>query len=86
MTSEDFSENYSLKHQNEMMSAPWSQEQVSLFCATVSYNKDKVKKHQHYVLCSNDLGHDKESIYFYNKYIIDNLKKRHYSSEYSLLV
>ena len=43
--SEDFSENYSLKHQNEMMSAHWSPEQVSLFYATVNYNKDKVKKH-----------------------------------------
>ena len=74
--SEDFSENYSLKHQNEMMSAHWSQEQVSFFCVTVNYNKNKVKKHQHYVLCSNDLGHDKESIYFYNKYIIDDLKKK----------
>ena len=43
--SEDFSKNYSLKHQNEMMSAYWFQEQVSLFYATVNYNKDKVKKH-----------------------------------------
>ena len=25
-------------------------------------------------MCLNDLGHDKESIYFYNKYIIDDLK------------
>ena len=74
--SEDFSENYSLKHQNEIMSAHWTQEQVSLFCATVHYSKDEVKKHQHYVLCSNDLGHDKDSIYFYNKYIIDNLREK----------
>ena len=24
----------------------------------------------------NDLGHDKETIYFYNKYVIDDLKKK----------
>ena len=47
-----------------------------MFCATVHYSKDEVKKHQHYVLCSNDLGHDKDSIYFYNKYIIDDLKEK----------
>ena len=28
------------------------------------------------MLCLNDLGHDKETIYFYNKYIIDDLKKK----------
>ena len=26
-------------------------------------------------MCSNDLGHDKDSIYFWNKYIIDDLKE-----------
>ena len=71
----DFSKNYSLKHHNEIMSAHWTQEQVSLFCSTVHYSKDEVKKHQHYVLCSNDLGHVKDSIYFYNKYFIDDLKE-----------
>ena len=35
--SEDFSENYSLKQQNEIMSAHWSQEELSLFCATAHY-------------------------------------------------
>ena len=51
--SKDFNENYSLKQQNEIMSAYWTQEQVSLFCATVHYSKDEVKKHKHYVLSSN---------------------------------
>ena len=35
--SEDFSKNYSLKQQNEIMSAHWSQEEFRLFCATVHY-------------------------------------------------
>ena len=44
---EDIGENCSLKHQNEIMSVLWTQEQVSFFCAAVHYSKDKVKKHQH---------------------------------------
>ena len=74
--SEDFSKNYLLKHQNEIMSAHQTQEQVSLFCVTVPYSNDEVKKHQHYVLCLNGLGHEKDSIYFCNKYIIDDLKEK----------
>ena len=31
------------------------------------------KRFQHYVLCSDDLGHDKNSIYFYNKFITDDI-------------
>ena len=34
MIMEDFSENYSLKQQNEIMSAHLGQEELSLFCAT----------------------------------------------------
>ena len=39
--SEDFSENYSLKHQNEIMSTHWSQDEITLFCATAHYLKDE---------------------------------------------
>ena len=34
MITEDFSENCTLKQQNEIMSAHWGQEELSLFCAT----------------------------------------------------
>ena len=34
------------------------------------------KRFQHYVLCSDDLGHDKNSIYFYNKFIIDDIRSK----------
>ena len=48
--SENFSENYSLKHQNEIMLTQWSQEE--LFCATAQYLKDgkPLFKHMFYVL------------------------------------
>ena len=30
----------------------------------------------HYVLCSNELTHDKNTIFFYNSYIINDLKSK----------
>ena len=38
--STDFSENYSLKQQNEIMSAHWNQEELILSCATTHYLQD----------------------------------------------
>ena len=74
--SEDFSENYSLKQQHEIMYAHFSQEELSLFCATAHYLQDGKPAFNHYVLCSNDLTHDKNTIFFYNSYIINDLKNR----------
>lgn len=51
-----------------------SQEELSLFCATVHFNDNGTHKYTHYVLCSADLTHDKNAIYFYNKFIINHLK------------
>ena len=65
LISEDFSENYALKQQNEIILGHWSQEQLSLFCITVHFLRDGERVYQHYVLCSDDLGHDKNSVYFY---------------------
>ena len=53
--SEDFSENYSLKQQNKIMSAHGSQEELSLFCATAHYLQDGKPVFNHYILCSDDL-------------------------------
>ena len=74
--SEDFSENYSLKQQNEIMSAHWSQEELSLFCATAHYLQEGKPTFNHYVLCSDDLTHDKNTIFFYNSNIINDLKSK----------
>ena len=70
--SENFSENYSLKQQNEIMSAHWSQKELSLFCETADYLQDRKPAFNHYVLCSNDLTHDKNTIFFYNSHIIND--------------
>ena len=42
----------------------------------VHYMENGEKRFQHYVLCSDDLGHDKNSIYFYNKFIIDDIRSK----------
>ena len=60
---EGFSENYSLKQQNEIMS---SQEELSFFCAIAHYLRDGKPVFNHYVWCYNDLTHDKNMIFFYN--------------------
>ena len=75
--SEDFSENYSIKHQDEIMSAHWSQQSITLFCATAHYLKNGVKTLEHYILCSDDMGHDKNNVYFYNSQILEDLKKKY---------
>ena len=74
--SEDFSENYSMKQQNEIMPAHWSQEELSLFCETAHYLQDGKPVFNHCVLCSDDLTHDKNTIFFYNSYIINDLKSK----------
>ena len=58
------------------MSAHWSQEELSLFCATAHYLQEGKPTFNHYVLCSNDLTHDKNTIFFYNSYIINDLKSK----------
>ena len=75
--SKDVSENYLIKHQDEIMSAHWSTEAITLFCATAHYlDGNNQKQMEHYILCSGDLGHDKNSIYFYNKQIIADLQQK----------
>ena len=40
----DLSENYSLKQQNEKMTAHWGCDTLTLFCATVHYKQDGKKR------------------------------------------
>ena len=53
---EDFSENFQLKHQQEIMASHWSNESVTVFTAAVYY-KDVTKdlKHFSYALISDEL-------------------------------
>ena len=56
------------------MSAHGTQDEPSLFCGTLHYKFNAKVHFQHYVLCSDDLGHDEDSIFFYNSFIVNDLK------------
>ena len=74
---EDFSENFQLKHQQEIMASHWSNESVTVFTAVVYYkdvNKDL--KHFSYALISDELSHDKGSVYVFNKALLDDVSKK----------
>ena len=74
---EDFSENFLLKHQREIMASHWSNESVTLFTAVVYYRDDnKDLKHLSYALISDELSHDKGSIYVFNKALLDAVSKK----------
>ena len=58
---EDFSENFQLKHQREIMESHWSNESVTVFTTVVYYKDDnKDLKHLSYVLISDEFPMIKE--------------------------
>ena len=63
---EDYSENFVIKQQDEIMSAHWISEGVTLFTAIVS----KASGGTSYVVISDALTHDKYGIYAYNSAIL----------------
>ena len=71
---EDFAENFSLKHQDEIMSAHWSSDQVTIFTAVVHYLDDDGRlEHKSYALVSDKLEHDKFAVYTFNKVILKHI-------------
>ena len=85
---EDFSENFQLKHQREIMESHRSNESVTVFTAVVYYKDDnKDLKHLSYALISDEMSHDKRSVYVFNKALLDavsremSFKQVHYWSD-----
>jgi len=80
---EDFSENFTIKQQDEIMSAHWVSQGVTLFTAVLN-RKDCVES---YVVVSDELHHDKFSVYCYNQKILKEaaskgvIKKLHIFSD-----
>lgn len=73
---EDFAENFQIKHQREVMAAHWSNDTVTLFTAVVYYRSGKGDlEHKSYAVISDDLHHDKQSVYAFNKAILEEVKK-----------
>lgn len=63
---EDFSENFSLRHQNEIMPAHWNSNTVTIFTAVFT-TKDK---QINFSVVSDELRHDKFAVFSFNKLIL----------------
>ena len=75
---EDFSENYTLKHQHEIQAAHWNQNSATLFTAIVYYRSDEEADLQHlsYTIISDDLDHGKHAVYAFNREILSDVKPK----------
>lgn len=72
---EDFSENYSIKQQREIMSAHWASNTVTIFTVMVYYRETAGElKFKSYAIVSDDLSHDKRCVYSFNKWILEDLR------------
>ena len=65
---EDFSENFAIKQQGEIMSAHWDQQGVTVFTAVVTTQSGS----QSYAIISDELRHDKFAVAAYNRTILDH--------------
>ena len=72
----NFSENFQLKHQREVMAAHWSTEMVTFFTAVVYYRADDGElNHQSYIVVLDELSYDKASVYAFNKAILERVRE-----------
>ncbi|KAJ8041142.1 hypothetical protein HOLleu_11877 [Holothuria leucospilota] len=67
----DFAENYTAIQQNEIQSAYWSHNQVTLFTACAHLDNKKVKS---YVIVSDDLVHGKYAVSTFLDHLIKDIK------------
>ena len=75
---EDFAENFQLKHQNEIMAAQWSNESVTQSLQLLHNSETQKRELSSMPLLlskSDEMSHDKSTIYTFNSAIIDFLKK-----------
>ena len=67
----DFAENYAILEQNEIQSAHWCHDQVTVFTAYAWVNKNKG---QSYAIISNELQHGKYAVHAFLDYLLRDLK------------
>ena len=69
----DFSENYSAKYQNEIQSAHWSPNQVTIFTAVAWIGKETLS----FCIVSDYMAHDKYAVYVFVNTVIKHVIKLH---------
>ncbi|KAJ8051205.1 hypothetical protein HOLleu_04685 [Holothuria leucospilota] len=67
----DFAENFAIIHQNEIQSAHWSHDQVTIFTACANVGNDDVKS---YAIVSDDLVHGKYAVATFLARIVEDLQ------------
>ncbi|PFX27318.1 Sentrin-specific protease 1 [Stylophora pistillata] len=73
----DFAENYSCKHQDEVQSAHWNQQQITLFTVAVwTINEAKDVTCESHVIVSDDLEHEKTSVLVFMSTVLETLVKQ----------
>lgn len=75
----DFAENYSCKHQDEIQSAHWNQDQITLFTVAI-WTKSKAEDLtcDSHVIVSDDLEHNKTAVTVFMSTVLDRfVKQRH---------
>ena len=71
----DFAENYTCKHQDEVQSAHWHQQQITLFTVAVWTNNGSETTCKSHVIVTDELSHEKKSVAVMMSHIIDQVAK-----------
>ena len=58
----DFAENYTCKYQDEVQSAHWHQQQITLFSVAVWTNNGSETTCKSHVIVTDELSHEKKSV------------------------
>lgn len=72
----DFAENFTLISQDEVQSAHWNQAQATVFTACAWVKTELALKSYSYAIISDDLTHNKESVWYFLKMIVEHLKTK----------
>ena len=73
----DFAENYSIKHQNEVMAAHWmpsTGDSVTIYTSIVHYVEDEEQHTKAYAIVSDTMTHSSLEAQVFNSKIIDDLR------------
>lgn len=71
---QDFAENYTIRHQSEIMQAHWNSPNVTLFTCIVYYKDVEGElTHLNYCIVSDFMQHNKEAVHVFNETLLKEL-------------
>ena len=70
----DFAENYAVKEQDEIQSAHWSNNQITVFTGVVWFLNDGTVERRSFALVTDYLGHDKYAVHVFLNVILENIR------------